>query len=159
MSKTFDIKELVRVAVFDEKSGGELYKKMSEMARKGSVQDTFSGLVKQEKRHEERFQKMLDTLESSGEQTVGQYPDEYVDYLELLIAEGGSSEAHRTISENPTDFSLIELAMDFERDQLSLQRDMGTVLGERHRELIDEIIREEMGHLVTLSEMKKQLGP
>jgi rubrerythrin len=48
--------------------------------------------------------------------------------------------------------------MNFERNQLSLQRDMGTVLGERHHALIDEIIREEMGHLVTLSELKKKLG-
>jgi hypothetical protein len=32
------------------------------------------------------------------------------------------------------------------------------VLGERHREVIDEIVREEMEHLVTLSKVKKALG-
>jgi len=157
MSKSFDIKALVKVAVLDERSGKELYRKMSGKARDGSVQDTFSSLVEQEKRHEKRFHQMLDDLESSSEKTSGQYPDEYVDYLELLISEGGSSAAHRNLSENPTDLSMIELAMSFERDQLSLQRDMGTVLGEKHRDLIDEIIEEEMGHLVTLSRVKKKL--
>jgi len=158
MSKTFDIKALVRVAVLDERSGVELYKKLSKKARNAMVQDVFSSLAAQEILHEERFQGMLDELESTEEQTLGQYPDEYVDYLELLISEGGVSEAHKNISENPTDYSMIELAMNFERNQLSLQRDMGTVLGERHHALIDEIIREEMGHLVTLSELKKKLG-
>jgi rubrerythrin len=158
MSKTFDIKALVRVAVLDERSGAELYKKLSKKARNSMVQDIFSSLVAQEKLHEERFQGMLDELKATGEHTFGQYPDEYVDYLELLISEGGSSEAHRNVSENTTDYSMIELAMNFERNQLSLQRDMGTVLGERHRALIDEIIREEMGHLVTLSELKKKMG-
>lgn len=158
MSKSFDIKALVKVAVLDERSGKELYRKMSKKARDGAVQEIFSSLVEQEKRHEKRFQQMLDDLESSGEETSGQYPDEYVDYLELLISEGGGSEAHRNLSENPTDLSMIELAMSFERDQLSLQRDMGTVLGEKHRDLIDEIIEEEMGHLVTLSRVKKKLG-
>ena len=158
MSKSFDIKALVKVAVLDERSGKELYRKMSGKARDGSVQDTFSSLVEQEKRHEKRFQQMLDELESKGEKTSGQYPDEYVDYLELLISEGGGTAAHRKLSENPTDFSMIELAMRFERDQLSLQRDMGTVLGDEHRDLIDEIIEEEMGHLVTLSRLKKKLG-
>jgi rubrerythrin len=52
---------------------------------------------------------------------------------------------------------MIDLAMSFERDQLSLQRDMGTVLGEKHRDQIDEIIKEEMGHLVALSRLKKKL--
>jgi rubrerythrin len=158
MSKTFDIKALVRVAVLDERSGVELYKKLSKKARNSMVQDVFSSLAAQEILHEERFKGMLDELESTGEQTLGQYPDEYVDYLELLISEGGVSEAHKNISENPTDYSMIEMAMNFERNQLSLQRDMGTVLGERHHALIDEIIREEMGHLVTLSELKKKLG-
>jgi rubrerythrin len=157
MNKSFDIKELVKVAVLDERSGKELYRKMSEKAREGLVQDTFSRLVEQEKRHEKRFQQMLDELGSIGEKASGQYPDEYVDYLELLISEGGSSAAHRNLSENPTDFSMIDLAMSFERDQLSLQRDMGTVLGEKHRDQIDEIIKEEMGHLVALSRLKKKL--
>jgi len=155
MRKTFDIKALVRVAVLDERSGKKLYKKMSEKARNRLVQDTFTTLVAQETIHEERFQQMLDELESAGEETSGQYPDEYVDYLELLISEGGG---HRNIPENPTDFSMIERAMSFEKEQLSLQRDMGEVLGERHQALIDEIVREEMDHLVTLSRLKKQLG-
>jgi len=158
MNKTFNIRELVRVAVLDERSGKELYRKMSEKSQNRVVRDTFSTLVVQEERHEERFRQMLDDLESTGEQATGQYPDEYVDYLELLISDGGRSDAHRNMPTNPTDHTMIELAMSFEREQLSLQRDMGTVLGERHRTLIDEIIREEMGHLVTLSELKKQLS-
>jgi rubrerythrin len=158
MSKTFDIKELVRVAVLDERSGKELYRKMSERARSGVVQDTFSNLVDQEKRHEKRFQRILEELESSGEESSGQYPDDYVDYLELQISRGGGSGAHQKMDENQTDYSMIELAIGFEHDQLSLQRDIGTVLGEQHHTLIDDIIREEMGHLVTLSALQRKLG-
>jgi len=157
MSRKFDLKELVRVAVIDERSGKELYKKMSERAHNVELRKKFTWLVGQEKLHQERFERMLEELESKKEKSFMQYPDEYVDYLELLAAEGGQTEAHRRIQQSTDDLDLVELAIRFERDQLSLQRDMGTVLGESYRPIIDEIINEEISHLVALAKEKKKL--
>jgi rubrerythrin len=157
MSRSFDVKELVRVAVIDERSGKDLYRKMTERAKDSSLKHVFADLVKQEERHEKRFEAMLDDLESSGDEATVQYPDEYVEYLEMIVSGGGMSDAHRKLEDTRDDIGLIDLAAAFEREQLLLQQDMGNILGDAYQSIIDEIIREEQGHLTTLSRARAKL--
>jgi rubrerythrin len=158
MSRQFDVRELVRVAVIDERSGKELYGKMEKKAKDGDLKRTFADLVKQEERHEKRFETLLGDLESRGEQTTSQYPDEYVDYLEMVTAGGGRSEAQSKLDDAEGDIDLIDLAVLFEQEQLLLQQDMAKILGDKHRAVADEIIREEQAHLVSLSKSRDKLA-
>ena len=86
MSLTFDVRELVRIAIIDERSGVQLYRKLADQVQTGRLRDRFRLMAEQERRHEERFEELLKGLPESAE--IYKHPDEYVAYLEALVAEG-----------------------------------------------------------------------
>lgn len=157
MARRFDVREMLRVAVLDERSGTRLYRDLAGRARNDELRRTFADLAEQEKHHEKRFQEMLDALGEA--EPAEQYPDEYVDYLEALVVQGVRQDAHEQGARCTDDVEAVSLAIRFEREQLFLQRDIADVLGgeHEHRAILDQIIQEERGHLVTLSKAKRKL--
>ncbi len=152
--RQFDVAELARVAVADEGSGIQLYKRLTALAQDARIQEGFRRLAGEERHHHERFQAMLEELERGPQ--PAQYPDEYVDYLEALSGDGGESHAHRRAEASRGDRDALELAADFEKEQLALQQQMADLLRERHRQVVEEIIREERNHLITLAELGRK---
>ena len=156
MSRRFDVAALARVAVIDERSGANLYAKMADRAESARLKERFRWLREQEKKHEKRFSQMLEELE---QQPPTQYPDEYVDYLEILSAQGGrAGELEGGLDRARGDDELLRIAMRFEREQLALQRDMADALGDEHGRVAEAVIQEERGHLVLLSRLEKEIG-
>lgn len=158
MAKSFSVEALVNVAVLDERSGTDMYRKMASETSSAFLKEAFEDLAEQERKHEKRFQELQNALEAGGKPEAVQYPDEYVAYLDVLVSDAGGSRPGKGELAGLDDAALIDLAMKFEQEHLNLQRDMGAVLGEQHSRIIDQVIREEMGHLVTLSALKKQLS-
>jgi rubrerythrin len=154
MSRSFDAKELARIAVVDERSGQEMYKKMSAQAKDAELVARFLWLADQEAVHAQRFEELYKKLESGP---PAQYPDAAMDYLEVITARGGQAEDRSDIGAAATDQELIALAIRFEREQLFLQRDMSEFIAAEHKQVIDAIISEERGHLVTLSKELQRL--
>ncbi len=155
MSRSFDIKELLHIAVIDERNGISMYRDMKEKAQSQKVRELFGFLSEQEQEHEKHFRE-LEEMVSAREESE-HYPDEYVDYLEALVAEGTYGGTGRPVPKGNSDGELIDSAIRFERDQLSLQKDMGNILSSDHKNLIDTVINEERDHLVRLSRMKNEL--
>ena len=158
MSLTFDVRELVRIAIIDERSGVQLYRKLADQVQTGRLRDRFRLMAEQERRHEERFEELLKGLPESAE--IYKHPDEYVAYLEALVAEGRLREQSSRGSgaaQCLDDLAAINTAMEFERNQLGLMNEMSEVLGETENAVVKEIIAEEREHLVTLSSAKREL--
>jgi rubrerythrin len=155
MSRQFNVAELVRVAVVDERSGEQLYRKMAVQAHKAELEDLFLQLASQEIGHKERFEELLKQVEI---EPAAQYPDEYVDYLELLSGQGGRSEAHQALERAGTPEEVLDLAIRFEREQLALQQEIADALGGAHREVAEAVIGEERDHLVRLNRAKEDLA-
>ena len=156
MTTQFDIKRLVEVALADERSGVELYKAMGNKASGDQLKTVFMNLSEVEKAHAATFEKMIASLNENPPQ--GAYPDEYAEYLDALCAEGGDSDAYERIEKAASDKELLDLAIEFEKEQLTIQRDIGDALGGAHKDVVDVILREEQNHLVVLSRVKKDLG-
>jgi rubrerythrin len=154
MSRSFDVKELVRIAVVDERSGRELYKKMAVQAADAELKARFLWLAEQEAIHIRRFEELYRQLEDGP---PAQYPDSAMDYLEVIVARGGQAEERADISRTGTDRELVTLAIRFEREQLFLQRDMSEFIADEHTKVIETIISEERNHLVTLSRELQRL--
>lgn len=158
MSKAFDVRDLLRVAIIDERSGAGMYRVLAERAADARLKQRFADLEAQEHEHERRFEKMLEEMpESVATET---HPDPYVQYLETLVAEGAGREgqAGQIQAQQVTeDRDAIELAMRFEREQLQLLADAGNALGDSHREAVDAVIAEERAHLVDLAAAKREL--
>ncbi|MBN2803307.1 MAG: hypothetical protein JXR91_09450 [Deltaproteobacteria bacterium] len=155
MGTSFDITKLIDVAIADERSGIELYKALANKAKNEELKGVFNTLSAVEEVHCSQFETMNDELKKDP--SKGAYPDEYVDYLEALSAEGGKSDAFARIDASKDDVELLNLSIEFEKEQLSLQKDIGEALGDKYQPIIDKIIKEERDHLVVLSRAKKKI--
>ena len=156
MAELFEVAELVKVAVEDEKSGVAFYSKLAEKSQK--LKETFSDLAAQEKVHQKRFEQMLATL--GDHKPREQFPGEYTDYLNTLTGTRAFPDEQTAITKAEQcadDLAAVDLASRFERDTLILMNEMRSLVPQKHNEMVDELIREEQEHLVTLANARQKL--
>jgi len=157
MAELFEVAELVKVAVEDERSGVAFYSKLAEKSAK--LKDVFSRLAEEEKYHQKRFEEMLDDL--GGHRPHGEeYPGQYTEYLKTLTTERAFPDeqaALRAAEDCKDDAEALALASRFERDTLILMNEMRGLVPEKDSAVVDELANEERGHLVTLAEARRQL--
>lgn len=158
MREVFEVSELVQIAVEDERTGVTFYSKAAEKIQNSELKAIFTDLAEQEKYHQQRFQQMLDDI--GGNTTKEQYAGEYTAYLTTLTGERAfpdEATAVALVDQCEDDEDLIQLASRFERDTLMLMNEMSRLVGSKDKEVVDEIIREEQNHLVTLADAMKKL--
>ncbi len=159
MPELFEVQELVKVAVEDEKSGVAFYTVASQQASDAELKGTFSDLANQERYHQRRFEKMLQEL--GGLKTPETYPGEYQSYIKALTdsrAFPDEQTAERMARQCADDLAAVNLALRFERDTLMLMNEMRALVSEKHRPVVDELANEEKSHLVVLTAAKERLG-
>ena len=157
MDARFDVVELVRVAIIEERTGVAFYGALAQKAADAQLRAVFAKMSEQEKVHETRFQDMLEGLEQA-KRPEG-YPDEYVAYIETLVTRGTWAErsAAATSRDYDDDMEALDTALGLERDQLVLMQDMAHIIGGKHRQVIEAIIKEEQAHVVELTAAKRRL--
>ncbi len=158
MREVFEAPELVRVAVEDEKTGVAFYTAMAAKAATDRLRDVFTDLAAQELFHQKRFQDMLDSMGNFLPRE--QYSGEYMAYLRTLThtrAFPDERTALRMVHHCADEAGLLDLAARFERDTLILLNELKEMVDPRDRPLVEDIAREEQGHLVTLAEAKAKL--
>jgi len=157
MAKLFEVAELVKVAVEDERTGVAFYGKLAE--KSDHLKDVFTELAEEEKYHQKRFEEMLAGL--GGVKSKEQYPGEYTAYLQALTesrAFPDEATAMRMAEECAGDAEALSLANRFERDTLILMNEMRSLLPAKDSAIVEELAAEEQSHLVTLAEARKKLG-
>jgi len=158
MGEMFDVAELVRVAVEDERTGVAFYGALAGKVRDADLRKTFADLAEQERGHQRRFEQMLARL---GEHKPAEsYGDEYAAYLDALTAGRAFPDeptAMRMAEECPDDLAAVEMSSRFERDTLMLMQEMQGLVPARHRATVEELADEEREHLVVLSAARHRL--
>jgi len=159
MGEVFNVAEVVRVAVEDERSGVAFYSALAEKARDPKLRETFADLSAQEKVHQKRFEEMLAAL--GDYKAPERYSDEYVSYLGVLTRDRAFPDeqaARDRAADCGDDAAALELASRFERDTLILMEEMQKLVRDKHREIIDEMADEERDHLVALDAARRRLA-
>jgi rubrerythrin len=158
MSELFEVPELVRIAVEDERTGVALYTSLAESARAGEVKALFLKLVGQERYHQMRFENMLEQL--GGHKPHEDYDGEYLAYLRTLTSTRAFPEpedAMKAARQCKTDADSLELAGRYERETLALINELRELVGEKHKTAVEDIAREERAHVVVLAEARRML--
>lgn len=159
MAELFDVAELVRIAVEDEKSGVAFYSALAGRTRQPELKKVFADLAEQERYHQQRFEKMLGSL---GEYKAPErYSGEHASYLRALTTDRAFPDegaAARAADECADDLAALALARRFERDTLILMQEMRELVSEKNRAIVDELADEERSHLVTLAEAGEKLA-
>jgi len=158
MGELFDVAELVRVAIEDERTGSAFYAAAAKRAKDPGLKATFADMASQERYHQARFEKMLAEL---GEvKPPEQYSGEYASYLGALTKDRAfpdEASARATAEACENDLTSVNVALGFERKTLNLVNEMGLLIPEDAKGVVDDITCEEQAHLVSLLEAREAL--
>ena len=159
MANLFQAKEIVNIGVEDEVSGGALYQALAEKTQNPTLKSFYQAMVEKERIHEEKFRDLLKAVE--GHAIHETYAGEYEAYLRALLdARAFPTAAVATEKARAArgDRAGLDLALQMEKDTLTLFVEIVKLIPERHRPVVQGIIEEERSHLVELSAALKKLG-
>ncbi|MHC4561373.1 MAG: ferritin-like domain-containing protein [Planctomycetota bacterium] len=158
MGELFDVVELVRVAVEDERTGGAFYAAAAKQVSNPELKGIFTSLAEQERYHQKRFENMLAEL---GEMKPPElYSGEYANYLGALTRDRAfpdETSALKMADQCEDDLAFLDVALGFERNTLNLVNEMRVLVAEADKDIVDDITCEEQAHLVALLEARDRL--
>jgi rubrerythrin len=122
---------------------------------KEELKELFTRLMNEEKIHKDKYAGMLTSKEK--ERTAGvSDDDEYGLYIKTLIEE------HRRLSGSPQVSmynigEVLNYAVAREKDSVLFYVGLKQFVPEKDRQTVNEIIREEVRHIVKISELRNEL--
>lgn len=162
MSIEFSADEIFEMAEQIERNGSGFYRQAASRAAKSPVSEIFLRLAAQEDEHEKTFAQMRSELNPVERRANPLDPDhENTAYLRAW-ADGHVFDVRRNLAgiltgkENVED--VVQLAIGMEKDSIVFYLGMKDAVPPRlGRNQIDRIIREEMGHLSSLTRYLESL--
>jgi len=158
MGNVFAGSEVVEIGIQIEKNGKDFYDELASRSKDRKSREIFGYLAGEEEKHMAAFQGILDSVHKYEPQ--GAYPGEYFAYMNALASghvftqkNKGKEMARNT----KNDMEAIEMGIGFEKDSIIFYEGMKKVVLEHEHKILDELIKQEQGHLTQLSEMKKEL--
>ncbi|HUV39548.1 MAG TPA: ferritin family protein [Planctomycetota bacterium] len=156
MAGMFDVRELVKVAVSDEKTGVVFYTEAAAKTKDAKLRGTFEKLAEEERGHEKHFRGMLEQM--GDVKPPEQYSGEYTAYLESLTSDRAfpdDAAAVEAVKRCSSDLEVLDLALSIERDTLILMEEMQKLVAERDRRIVETLADEERSHIVALTKARK----
>lgn len=145
MSENSDIRDLLRLAITEERLGGVFYASLAERFAEQDLGGMFDELARQEHAHQQRFARMLEDLggPSTSPPRGGLLADE--------------ADARARADTAPSAVEAIDLANRLEREALMVLHELSGGVSQAHSPLLAEIVAEEQEHLKALAEARSRL--
>ncbi len=163
MAVSFTAFEIFEIAEQIERNGAKFYRDAATASEDKSMQQFFLRLAEMEDNHEKKFAEMRKGLEDQTDDTKVFDPnDEMVYYLKAMAKSAGwegkaSPRIEFTGSETPV--QIIKTAIEAEKASTNYYLVLKEfVPSQAGKEKVNEIIREEMSHVVTLQKHLEQLS-
>ena len=156
MSYLLDVKEILEFAVYIEERGYEFYVGAMKKFPEPRATELFQYLADEEFKHEKVFKKLM---EQDGDLMKGERDAEYQAYMREFVRAhqlGDKEAVNAKLSRLSTLDDILDLAMDFEKDSIVFFSELKGLYAKGHSAAIDKIIREEMGHLRKIFQMKRK---
>ncbi|MHC4479487.1 MAG: ferritin family protein [Planctomycetota bacterium] len=156
MPDLFSVRELIDLAIREERTGATFYRALAEQTDSEELRDFALEVAGMEDEHEQKFAQLLESVgeyEPAGES----YGGEYESYLSYLVegrifptGKDGQEMARRQAS----DQEAVETAMEMERNTLLFYHEMMRFVPVNDRHLLREIIDEERQHVTDFAKYK-----
>ena len=157
MAFDFNIDEILAIAEEIERNGAAFYRTAAQGATDNSARDMLEELARMEDQHEKTFAGLRAQLTAEDKKPGAFDPeDETARYLKALAD-------RRVFNEKAIDLSslkeVLKEAIITEKDSIAFYVGMRELVGANlGRDKISAIIKEEMGHLVLLTDKLEKLG-
>ncbi|NLP41491.1 MAG: ferritin family protein [Veillonellaceae bacterium] len=146
----------LRVAIEIEKRGHEFYQQAYNQSQEAEHKDLFLLLRDEETHHMEKFQKVLNKVQTTKSECES-FTAETAAYLSALASDHvfpKEEEAARTIASLKTIDTILAVAMQAEKDSILLYDELaGKSKSEETRKVFAALKAEEQQHVVKLREM------
>ena len=157
MSRLFEAREIVGVAISIEENGEEFYKQLATVTKNLQVKETFEFLAGEERKHRNSFREIQQRL-GEFKPIYESYPGEYLNYVKALAEENifTKERARQLLAKKfKKSTAALDIAIGLEKDSILFYNEMKNFVSESERKPIDEIIGQEKEHLRKLSEIKR----
>ncbi len=157
MSYLLDVKEILEFAVYIEERGYEFYVGAMKKFSEPRATELFQYLADEEFKHEKVFKKLMG---QDGELRKGEMDAEYRAYMREFCkahALGDKEAINAKLTRLSTLEDIFDLAMGFEKDSIVFFSELKDLYAKGHTAAIEKVIREEMGHLRKIFQMKQEL--
>lgn len=157
MSVTFNAIEIFEIAERIERNGVKFYCKAAEGLSDEDIRQTLLSLAEMEAEHEETFANMRKQISHKERELITFEPENEMTLYLQAIANGHIFDLKKDPSEQLTCKETVEdilkLAIDAERDSIVFYVGLKNfVPAKAGQDKVEEIIEEEMGHIVVLNQ-------
>jgi rubrerythrin len=157
MSYLLEVKEILEFAVYIEQRGYEFYIGAMKKFPDPRATTLFQYLADEEFKHEAIFKKLMGDGHAAP---VGEHDAEYQAYMREFVKahQLGDKEAIQAKLARVADLEgVLELAMGFEKDSIVFFSELKESFARGNSLPLEKVIREEMGHLRKIFQMKREL--
>jgi rubrerythrin len=160
MSIPFSADEVFEMAEQIERNGGKFYRAAAE--KFPAVRDILLILAAMEDKHEKTFADMREELSGTELQETVFDPDEQAQMYLRAMADGHvfdiKADPAEKLANKDTPQEVLNMAIGAERDSIAFYVGLKDAVSNRAgKDKIDDIIKEEMSHIVTLNEKLQDL--
>ena len=159
MSAEFTGPEILEIALRIEKNGERLYRALAQRSEFLPVQQAFRALAGEEEKHAASFRTLQEAVGPFRPDEA--YPGEYALYLRALVDENifADAEAYEEAARGAaTVADALDLALRFEKETMIFFLAVRDSLSGDDREVVEELLRQERGHVRKLAEIKQTLA-
>ncbi len=144
----FSGSEIVEVAIQIERNGLSFYRSLASSMAQKDLKDLFNHLADEEEKHIESFQSFYESLKEYRPSIPDE--EEYYDYVNMLAQmnvftkKEGIGELLEKIKEKK---GALDMAIGFEKDSILFFEEIKELVRGSHKKAVEELIRQEKGHL------------
>lgn len=160
-SQTYNLQEIIEMAIQIETSGAAFYKRVKELARAEEAAELFEHLEAAEYQHISDFKSVLESALKKHGNVAYSVSEQELFYLRAF--------ASRLIFQDPEDavakaesltdtVQAIDMALDFELRSVSFYQDMARIIEDpEDRASVEELERQERGHAARLYKIREKM--
>jgi rubrerythrin len=160
MTVTFNAFEVFEIAEQIERNGTNFYIRAAELFDDPKTNELFLRLAEWERQHEQTFAQMKEQLSEQDGQQSALEPDDLMPnpgIMAGLAVFGIRSDPAKELHGRQNRTDILRRAVEKEKDSIVFYQGLkGFVPAEANKEKIDDIIKEEMKHIVILDQSLKE---
>lgn len=159
MKEKYSLQEIVKFSIEIEKEGILFYNKISKKTKNQGLKNIFQKLENDEKKHQKKFEEILEFLGPDKNEYSYHLENEYVSYLHAIIEKSvfDSKQIDQLINEFKNDIDAINYAIGKEEDSIKFYENMKELTPKGNIPAINVIISEENLHIRDLLEIKANI--
>lgn len=158
MSKTYSIEEILEIAIKMEENGVAFYKALAEETEDKTAKELFKFLEGEEKEHILVFKNIYKDMTGKTFEKAF-YEEEANLYLHALIENRVFKKPEEIVAsiDKKDKLSVIDLAIQIEKDTILYYYEILENLSDKERELVKKLIDQEKTHVYRLTNLKNIL--